>query len=61
LQTVTNEHGRYRFDAVEPGTYVVSAYYNISGRGQIEVRRAGIEVERAQGVIVPIWLELTGQ
>lgn len=61
LQTVTNEQGRYRFDAVEPGTYVVSAYYNISGRGQIEVRRAGIEVERAQGVIVPIWLELTGQ
>jgi hypothetical protein len=61
LQTVTNDQGRYRFDAVEPGTYVVSAYYNIGGRGQIEVRRSGIEVERAEGVIVPIWVELTKQ
>ncbi|HEY5948784.1 MAG TPA: carboxypeptidase-like regulatory domain-containing protein, partial [Kofleriaceae bacterium] len=26
LQTVTDEQGRYRFDAVDPGTYVVSAY-----------------------------------
>jgi hypothetical protein len=61
LQTVTNEQGRYRFDAVEPGTYVVSAYYNIGGRGQIEVRRAGIDVDRAEGVIVPIWVELSKQ
>jgi hypothetical protein len=61
LQTVTDNHGRYKFDTVDPGTYVVSAYYNIGGRGQIEVRRSGIEVERAQGVIVPIWVELTKQ
>jgi hypothetical protein len=61
LQTVTNDQGRYRFDAVEPGTYVVSAYYNIGGRAQIEVRRSGIAVERAEGVIVPIWVELTKQ
>lgn len=61
LQTVTDNHGRYRFDTVEPGTYVVSAYYNIGGRGQIEVRRADIEVDRAEGVIVPIWVELSKQ
>ena len=61
LQTITDNHGRYKFDVVEPGTYVVSAYYNIGGRGQIEVRRAGIEVEHAQGVIVPIWVELAKQ
>jgi hypothetical protein len=61
LQTVTDRHGRYKFETVDPGTYVVSAYYNIGGRGQIEVRRAGIEVGRAQGVIVPIWVELTKQ
>ena len=59
LQTVTDDQGRYRFDAVEPGTYDVSAYYNVGGHGQIEVRRSGIEVERAQGVIVPLVVETT--
>jgi hypothetical protein len=61
LQTVTDAQGRYRFDPIEPGTYVVSAYYNIGGRGQIEVRRSDIVVERAEGVVVPIWVELTKQ
>jgi hypothetical protein len=61
LQTVTDAQGRYRFDPVEPGTYVVSAYYSIGGRGQIEVRRSDIEVARAEGVIVPIWVELSKQ
>lgn len=61
LQTVTDAQGRYRFDTVEPGTYAVSAYYSIGGRGQIEVRRSDIVVEQAQGVVVPIWLELAKQ
>lgn len=61
LQTVTDTQGRYKFDAVEPGTYVVSAYYNIGGRGQIEVRRSDIVVARAEGVVVPIWVELSKQ
>jgi hypothetical protein len=61
LQTVTDNQGRYRFDTVLPGTYAVSAYYNIGGRGQIEVRRSDIEVEPATGVVVPIWVELTKQ
>jgi len=61
LQTVTDKQGRYRFDAVDPGVYVISAYYNIGGRGQIEVRRSGIAVEPEQGVIVPIWVELSKQ
>jgi hypothetical protein len=61
LQTVTDDAGRYHFDAIEPGTYAISAYYNIGGRGQIEVRRSDIAVERGEGVIVPITLELTKQ
>lgn len=61
LQTVTDGHGRYRFDGVEPGTYAVSAYYAITGRGQIEVRRGDIRVDRDEGVIVPIWVELSKQ
>jgi hypothetical protein len=36
----------------------VSAYYSISGRGQIEVRRSGIQVAAAEAVVVPLWIEL---
>lgn len=58
LQTVTDEHGRYRFDEVPAGTYAVSAYYSIGGRAQIEVRRSDIAVGDGQGVLVPLWIEL---
>lgn len=61
LQTVTDEHGRYRFDRVTPGTYAVSAYYSIGGRAQIEVRRSDIVVEAGTGVLVPLWIELAKQ
>jgi hypothetical protein len=57
-QTVSDEHGRYRFDAIVPGTYSVSAYYSIGGRGQIEVRRSGIAVAGAEAVVVPLWIEM---
>jgi hypothetical protein len=56
-QTVSDDHGRYLFEAVRPGVYSVSAYYSIGGRGQIEVRRSGIEVAGAEAVIVPLWIE----
>jgi Carboxypeptidase regulatory-like domain len=58
LQAVSDDQGRYRFDPVEPGTYVVSAYYSIGGRGQIEVRRSEIHIDPAEGVIVPLWVEI---
>ena len=55
-QTVSDDHGRFRFDALPPGVYSVSAYYSITGRGQIEVRRSGINVAAAEAVIVPLWI-----
>jgi hypothetical protein len=61
LTAVTDDQGRYRFDAVEPGTYVVSAYYSVAGRGQIEIRRSDIAVAGGEGVIVPIWIEIAKQ
>jgi hypothetical protein len=61
LQTITDDHGRYRFDRVLPGTYIVSAYYSIGGRGQIEVRRSDIAVAAGEGVLVPLWIEIAGQ
>ncbi len=56
-QTVSDDHGRFRFDALPPGVYSVSAYYTLGGRGQIEVRRSGIHVGGAEAVIVPLWIE----
>jgi hypothetical protein len=57
-QTISDDRGHYRFDAVAPGVYSVSAYYSVSGRGQIEVRRSGIAVEGAEAVVVPLWIEM---
>lgn len=57
LQAVSDDQGRYRFDNIPPGIYVVSAYYSISNRGQMEVRRSDIHVGASQGVIVPLWVE----
>lgn len=57
LQAVSDDQGRYRFENVPPGVYVVSAYYSITNRGQIEVRRSDIRVGAAEGVIVPLWVE----
>ncbi len=56
-QTVSDDHGRFRFEPLEPGTYSVSAYYSIGGRGQVEVRRSQIEVGGAEAVVVPLWIE----
>ena len=56
--TVSDDDGRYRFENVSPGTYAVSAYYSVAGRGQIEVRRGGIEVGGKEAVIVPLWIEM---
>jgi hypothetical protein len=61
LEAVTDDQGRYRFDRVQPGTYVVSTYYSIGGRGQIEIRRSDIAVAGGEGVIVPIWIEIAKQ
>ena len=57
-QTVSDDFGRYKFEAMRPGTYSISAYYSVSGRAQIEVRRSGIEVGGAEAVVVPLWIEM---
>jgi carboxypeptidase family protein len=57
-QTVSDENGRFRFDGIAPGRYAVSAYYSVGGRGQIEVRRSGIDVAGAEAVVVPLWIEM---
>jgi hypothetical protein len=58
-QTVSDDDGRYRFADLQPGTYAISAYYSIGGRGQIEFRRSDISVAAAEAVVVPLWIELS--
>jgi hypothetical protein len=57
LQDISDDAGRYHFDPVTPGTYAISAYYSVSGHGQIEVRRSNIVVPAGVGVRVPLWVE----
>ena len=57
LQTVSDDQGRYRFDAAPPGVYVVSTYYSVGGHAQIEVRRSDIDTLGGQVVVVPLWIE----
>jgi hypothetical protein len=61
LQTISDNHGRYYFTPVVPGTYIVSAYYSIGGRAQIEIRRSDITVAPTEAVVVPLWIETTKQ
>ena len=58
LQEFADERGRFWFRDLAPGTYTLSAYYSMSGHGQIEVQRNGIEVTGGQAVVVPLWIEL---
>jgi uncharacterized surface anchored protein len=60
-QTVTDDQGRFRFEHLEPGTYAVSAYYSISGRGQFEVRRTGIAIAGGEVAVVPLIIEVAKQ
>jgi uncharacterized protein (DUF2141 family) len=60
-QSVTDDHGRFVFPRLEPGTYVVSAYYTIERRGQIEVQRNGLAVQAGEALVVPLWVELEAQ
>lgn len=56
-QTITDEHGRFTVDELPPGTYEVSAYYSVAGRGAIEVRRSRVLVAGGEVVVVPLWLD----
>lgn len=57
-QTISDDHGRYRFENLTPGVYTVSAYYSIGGRAQVEVQRNKIEIHAEEAVIVPLLIEL---
>jgi hypothetical protein len=57
---VTDDDGRYRVEPVPPGAYVVSAYYTLVGRGQVEIRRSDVVVDGGDVVVVPLAIETDG-
>ena len=61
LQTVSGDDGRFKFPDLTPGVYVVSAYYSVGDRAQIEVRRSDIHVEVGDDINVPLFIETTKQ
>lgn len=58
VQELADDQGRFWFRDLAPGVYSLSAYYAMSGHGQIEVQRNGIEVVAGRAVVVPLWVEL---
>ena len=60
LTVVSDERGRFRFPDGPPATYSLSAFYQVARRGQIEVRRSGVQATAGTAVIVPIFIEVTG-
>lgn len=56
LFTIADEAGRFRIAGLSPDTYLVSVYYSLVDKGNIEVRRSGVVVER--GVATKLTLEL---
>jgi hypothetical protein len=60
LTVVSDDRGRFRFPDGPPATYTLSAFYQVARRGQIEVRRSGVEAPPGTAVIVPIFIEVTG-
>jgi hypothetical protein len=61
LTGVSDDAGQFDLAEVEPGTYELSAFYNVARRGQIEVKRSGVDVPGGSDVYVPMYVELSGQ
>ncbi len=60
ISVVSDDAGRFQIGALAPGTYALSAFYQVARRGQIEVRRTAIPVEGGTLVVVPMYIELSG-
>ena len=60
LTVVSDDRGRFRFPDGPPATYTLSAFYQVARRGQIEVRRSGVEAPPGTAVVVPIFIEMSG-
>ena len=54
---VAGDDGRYRHNGLRPGTYSLSVYYHVIERGNIEVRRTGVEVIAGRTTVIDLNLD----
>lgn len=57
LFTIADERGRFRVPGLAPGTYLVSVYYSLIDKGNIEIRRSGVAVERGKATRLTLELD----
>ncbi len=55
---IADDTGRYHLPSLVPGTYVLSVYYHLSDRGNIEVRRSGVKVRRGELIEIDLVLDV---
>lgn len=58
---VADHHGRYRLVGLPPGTYVVSIYYTVVDRGNVEVRRGDVKVHGGKATLLDLLLDTEAQ
>jgi uncharacterized surface anchored protein len=58
-QMISDDQGRFRFEGLAPGNYALSSYYAIPGRGQMELRRSNLLLAAGEGIIVPLWVDVS--
>ncbi len=54
---VADKQGRYRLLGLPPGTYVLSIYYTVVERGNVEFRRSGVEVSGGKATVIDLMLD----
>lgn len=61
IPTITDDQGRFRVDGLAPGSYDVSADYQVVRRGALQVRRTHVDVAGGETVVVPLLLEVDAE
>lgn len=60
-QVITDDAGRYRVDALAPGSYTVMTTYEMLRVGSVDIRHNHVQVTGGAVVVVPLWLETRGR
>ncbi len=59
--SMVDDEGRFRMHALPPGLYTLSAYYQVIGRGAIEIRRTNVRVVAGEITVIDLDLDAQAQ
>jgi hypothetical protein len=59
--SMADDEGRFRMHALAPGLYTLSAYYQVIGRGAIEIRRTNVRVVAGEITVIDLDLDAQAQ